>query len=62
MRKVFVVLCLALVIATPVFAQGKTEAGTVTIGSAIYKFDDTFMTGVKNAIVAAAAETSDAKV
>lgn len=43
MRKVFVVLCLALVIATPVFAQGQAEAGTVTIGSAIYKFDDTFI-------------------
>ncbi|MGB4407703.1 MAG: galactose ABC transporter substrate-binding protein [Sphaerochaeta sp.] len=62
MRKVFIVLCLALIIATPVFAQGQAEAGTVTIGSAIYKFDDTFMTGVKNAIIAAAAETTDAKV
>ena len=62
MRKVFIVLCLALVIATPVFAQGQAEAGTVVIGSAIYKFDDTFMTGVKNAIIVAAGETKDARV
>ena len=61
MRKFTVALCLALVIATPVFAQGQSEKGTIEIGSAIYKFDDTFMTGVKNAIVAAAAET-EAKV
>ncbi len=43
------------------FAQGQAEAGAIEIGCAIYKFDDTFMTGVRNAIVAAAAET-DAKV
>jgi len=61
MRKLSIVLCLALVIAAPVFAQGQAEKGAIEIGSAIYKFDDTFMTGVKNAIVAAAAET-EAKV
>ncbi len=54
-------MCLALVLATPVFAQGQGESKGVEIGCAIYKFDDTFMTGVRNAIIAAAAET-DAKV
>lgn len=61
MKKLMVVMCLALVLATPVFAQGQGESKGVEIGCAIYKFDDTFMTGVRNAIIAAAAET-DAKV
>jgi methyl-galactoside transport system substrate-binding protein len=61
MKKFAIVMSLALVLVMPVFAQGQGESSAVSIGCAIYKFDDTFMTGVKNAIVAAAAET-DAKV
>ena len=61
MKKFTAIMCLALALVTPVFAQGQAEAGAIEIGCAIYKFDDTFMTGVRNAIVAAAAET-DAKV
>lgn len=61
MKKFLIIMCLALALVTPVFAQGQAEAGAIEIGCAIYKFDDTFMTGVRNAIIAAAAET-DAKV
>ncbi|MDY0304335.1 MAG: substrate-binding domain-containing protein, partial [Sphaerochaeta sp.] len=61
MKKVAIVLCLALILVSPVFAQGAGESKGIEIGCAIYKFDDTFMTGVRNAITAAAAET-DAKV
>lgn len=61
MKKFAIVTCLALTLVMPVFAQGQSESSSVSIGCAIYKFDDTFMTGVKNAIVAAAA-TTDAKV
>lgn len=61
MKKVAIVLCLALILVSPVFAQGKGESKGIEIGCAIYKFDDTFMTGVRNAIIAAAGET-DAKV
>jgi methyl-galactoside transport system substrate-binding protein len=61
MKKFTAIMCLALALVTPVFAQGQAEAGAIEIGCAIYKFDDTFMTGVRNAIIAAAAET-DAKV
>ncbi len=61
MKKVAIVVCLALLLAAPIFAQGKSESKAIEIGCAIYKFDDTFMTGVRNAITAAAAET-DAKV
>lgn len=61
MKKVAIVLCVALIIVTPIFAQGAGESKGIEIGCAIYKFDDTFMTGVRNAITAAAAET-DAKV
>ena len=57
MKKFTAIMCLALALVTPVFAQGQAEAGAIEIGCAIYKFDDTFMTGVRNAIVAAAAET-----
>ncbi|WP_442603584.1 galactose ABC transporter substrate-binding protein [Paenibacillus sp. KN14-4R] len=39
--------------ATPA-ATTNTKAGNSTIGVAIYKFDDTFMTGVRNAIFTAA--------
>lgn len=35
-------------------STGGSEKGNPTIGVAIYKFDDTFMTGVRNAISAAA--------
>lgn len=61
MKKIAIVLCVALIIVTPIFAQGAGESKGIEIGCAIYKFDDTFMTGVRNAITAAAAET-DAKV
>ena len=61
MKKITAVVCLALALATPMFAQGQSDSKAIEIGCAIYKFDDTFMTGVRNAIVAAAAET-DAKV
>jgi len=49
MKKSIVILCLALVLMTPLFAQGSKEEG-LQIGCAIYKFDDTFMTSVRNAI------------
>ncbi|MFA6845752.1 MAG: galactose ABC transporter substrate-binding protein [Sphaerochaetaceae bacterium] len=65
MKKFFVILSLALMLLTPVFAQGNSEAsgsGTPEIGVAIYKFDDTFMTGVKNAIVDAAKGKADLNV
>lgn len=54
MKKLFIVLISVLIIATPlVFAQGAKDNGQMDIGVAIYKFDDTFMTGVRNAIVKA---------
>jgi methyl-galactoside transport system substrate-binding protein len=40
--------------ASPSASSGAAAAGNSTIGVAIYKFDDTFMTGVRNAIEAAA--------
>jgi methyl-galactoside transport system substrate-binding protein len=61
MKKLSIILLLVLIIATPLVAQGGKESKGLEIGSAIYKFDDTFMTGVRNAIIAAAAET-EAKV
>jgi len=39
----------------PAGGSGSSAGGDVTIGVAIYKFDDTFMTGVRNAIEQAAA-------
>ncbi|NCB02603.1 MAG: galactose ABC transporter substrate-binding protein, partial [Spirochaetia bacterium] len=48
MKKIIVALCLFTVLLVPMFAQGAKEG--LVIGSAIYKFDDTFMTNVRNAI------------
>jgi len=59
MKKSIVILCLALVLMTPLFAQGSKDEG-LQIGCAIYKFDDTFMTSVRNAI--SEASTGKAKI
>ncbi len=54
MKKLLFVLMIVLVLVTPIFAQGQSDKGQVKIGVAIYKFDDTFMTGVRNSITDAA--------
>lgn len=53
MKKIIVVLCLMTILFVPLFAQGQKE-DELEIGCAIYKFDDTFMTSVRNAIAQAA--------
>lgn len=58
MKKLFVIMFVMMVLATPLFAQGAAESSEVVIGTAIYKYDDTFMTGVRNAIVAASEGTN----
>lgn len=52
MKKFIVGLMLVLLLVAPVFAQGAKD-DQIEIGTAIYKFDDTFMTGVRNAIAEA---------
>ena len=50
MKKLVTVLLAAVMLATMLAACGGAASGNLTIGCAIYKFDDTFMTGVRNAI------------
>jgi methyl-galactoside transport system substrate-binding protein len=54
MRKVFMVLLIAVVVLTGVFAQGAQESGVKTykVGVGIYQFDDNFMTLYRNEIQA----------
>lgn len=55
MRKVFMVLLIAVVVLTGVFAQGAQEASgvkTYKVGVGIYQFDDNFMTLYRNEILA----------
>jgi len=54
MRKVFMVLLIAVVVLTGVFAQGAQESGAKTykVGVGIYQFDDNFMTLYRNEIQA----------
>lgn len=53
MKKLVLVLVLASIVALA-FGSFSYAAKSVNIGCAIYKFDDTFMTGVRNAILTAA--------
>ena len=55
MREVFMVLLIAVVVLTGVFAQGAQEASgvkTYKVGVGIYQFDDNFMTLYRNEILA----------
>ena len=55
MRKVFMVLLIAVVVLTGVFAQGAQESSgvkTYKVGVGIYQFDDNFMTLYRNEILA----------
>ncbi|MBO6049656.1 MAG: galactose ABC transporter substrate-binding protein [Spirochaetales bacterium] len=55
MRKVFMVLLIAVVVLTGVFAQGAQETSgvkTYKVGVGIYQFDDNFMTLYRNEILA----------
>ena len=54
MRKVFMVLLIAVVVLTGVVAQGAQESGVKTykVGVGIYQFDDNFMTLYRNEIQA----------
>lgn len=55
MRKVFAVLAAAGLLAASLGLTAETtRADDILIGACIYKFDDTFMTGVRNAMNAAA--------
>ena len=54
-RSVALLFALLLVmLASPLFAGGGSEDDGIVIGTAIYKYDDTFMTGVRNSINQAA--------
>ena len=54
MKNVLVLVLLALAV-LPMFGNGQGEAGgKPVIGTAVYKYDDTFMTGMRNAIQAIA--------
>ncbi len=52
--KKFLVVCCVLAVATISIGCGKGSGSDKIVGCAIYKFDDTFMTGVRNAIIEAA--------
>lgn len=52
MKKAIALLGFMVVLLAPLFALGHPEK-SVTVGVAIYRFDDTFMTGVRTAIVTA---------
>lgn len=56
MKKLSLAILFASVLVAPMFANGQSEStsGQPTIGSAIYKFDDTFMTATRNAFAEAA--------
>ncbi|MGX8685449.1 MAG: substrate-binding domain-containing protein [Spirochaetales bacterium] len=65
MKKALMVLLVAAIIVTGVFAQGGKEAGVKTykVGVAIYQFDDNFMTLYRNEILSyfASLETANVK-
>ena len=50
MKKCVVLLVIFTVMSVSVFAAGSSEDGRPTIGAAIYKFDDTFMSYMRNTI------------
>lgn len=56
MKKSFVLSLSVVILALLLGACGALGAKTLTIGCAIYKFDDTFMTSVRNTILATAAD------
>lgn len=69
MKKVISIVLLSAVLATALAGCGsKKSAGSATtdskpsIGCAIYKFDDTFMTGVRNAISDAAKDSANVEI
>ena len=47
------IICMAMIL-IPLEAEGIKDSGLPEIGCAIYKFDDTFMTGVRNSITSVA--------
>ncbi|MDC7124434.1 MAG: galactose ABC transporter substrate-binding protein [Spirochaetales bacterium] len=51
MKKIIQLLICLTSIVIPVAANGIKESSTPQIGCAIYKFDDTFMSGVRNSIL-----------
>ncbi len=55
-----VVAAVAVVLLVGAFAQAASK--TITIGCAIYKFDDTFMSGVRSAIMAAAGNKAKVEI
>ncbi len=65
MKKALMVLLVAAIIVTGVFAQGGKESGVKTykVGVAIYQFDDNFMTLYRNEILSyfASLETANVK-
>jgi methyl-galactoside transport system substrate-binding protein len=65
MKKILVVFLVLLVGSATVFAGAQGEAnaqGAGTIGVAIYRFDDTFMSGVRNAIQSNAKDKATVRV
>jgi len=55
-KKIVVACFIVVLLAALLGAYGVQGAKTITIGCAIYKFDDTFMTSVRNTILATAAD------
>lgn len=54
MKKIAILLIITSLITSSFIGCNKKNDDQITIGCAIYKFDDTFMTGVRNAITEAA--------
>ncbi|MHC1685444.1 MAG: galactose ABC transporter substrate-binding protein [Clostridiaceae bacterium] len=69
MKKIISILILASITATTLVGCGSSStstssssSGKVTIGATIYKFDDTFMTGVRDSITKAAEGNADVSI
>jgi methyl-galactoside transport system substrate-binding protein len=61
MKKLVSILLLTVMVALMVAGCGG-DSGKIKIGSAIYKFDDTFMTSVRNAITEAAKDKAEVDI
>ncbi len=62
MKKLLVVALAVAVLCSAAFAGGNKDTGKPKIGVAIYKFDDTFMSNTRNAIVSAAGDKANVEV
>lgn len=60
-KRIVVGICLALVLSAGLSAGGRKES-PVEIGVAAYKFDDTFITGMRSAITAAAQDKARVEI